>query len=101
MIPQTYDARGRIYLITEMPPVYILVSFCTKQKKYIVYINAICGIDGNKIILETGSLPLSKNYKEELISKIDKPLFKSYNPVSLIFIAGIQNFLSNSFRFKG
>lgn len=48
----------------------------TQYKSLIISINAICAIDGNEIILETGSLPLSKSYKEEVMSKINSLLFK-------------------------
>ncbi len=50
--------------------------FIRVHKSFIVSINAIRAIDGNDIILEKESVPLSKTYKEEVMSKIDRLLFK-------------------------
>jgi len=50
--------------------------FVRIHKSFIVSINAIKAIDGNEIILESASLPLSKSYKDEVMSRIDNLLFK-------------------------
>jgi DNA-binding LytR/AlgR family response regulator len=50
--------------------------FIRIHKSFIVSINAIRTIDGNEIILESGSLPLSKSYKEEVMNRIGGLLFK-------------------------
>jgi DNA-binding LytR/AlgR family response regulator len=50
--------------------------FIRIHKSFIVSINAIRAIDGNEIILDAGSLPLSKSYKEDVMGRIDSFLFK-------------------------
>jgi two-component system, LytTR family, response regulator len=59
--------------IEEQLPGHLFIRI---YKSFIVSINAICSIDGNEIILEKGYVPLSKSYKEEVMSKIDYLLFK-------------------------
>jgi hypothetical protein len=40
------------------------------------YFTEILLIDGNEIMLESASLPLSKSYKDELMAGINNLLFK-------------------------
>jgi DNA-binding LytR/AlgR family response regulator len=51
-------------------------QFIRIHKSFIVSVNAIRSIDGSEIVLEGCSLPLSKTYKDEVMSKIDGFLFK-------------------------
>ncbi len=50
--------------------------FIRIHKSFLVSINAIQSIDANEIRLEKISLPVSKNYKEEVMKKIHSRLFK-------------------------
>jgi len=50
--------------------------FIRIHKSYLVAITAIRSIDGAEVILDNSSLPLSKNYKEEVMDRIGKKLFK-------------------------
>ena len=46
--------------------------FIRIHKSFLVSLNAVKTIDGNELKLENASLPISKNYKEEVLSKIAK-----------------------------
>ncbi|MEP6675048.1 MAG: LytTR family DNA-binding domain-containing protein [Ferruginibacter sp.] len=59
--------------IEERLPAHLFIRI---HKSFLVSINAIRSIDVNEIRLENSTLPVSKNYKEELLSKISKRLFK-------------------------
>ncbi len=50
--------------------------FIRIHKSFLVSINAIQSIEANEIRLEKVSLPVSKNYKEEVMNKIGERLFK-------------------------
>lgn len=50
--------------------------FIRIHKSYLVSVSTIQSIDANEVRLEKCTLPLSKNYKEEVMSKIDDKLFK-------------------------
>ena len=50
--------------------------FIRTHKSFLVSVNAIQSIDANEIKLEKVTLPISKNYKEEIMSKIGERLFK-------------------------
>ncbi len=50
--------------------------FIRIHKSFLVSIHAIQSIDANEIKLEKIILPISKNYKEEVMSRIDERLFK-------------------------
>ena len=50
--------------------------FIRIHKSYLVAIHAIRSIDSADVILEHISLPLSKNYKEEVMNTINKKSFK-------------------------
>lgn len=50
--------------------------FIRVHKSFIIAIIAIQAIDGNEIITEKGSIPLSKTYKDEVMAKINGLLFK-------------------------
>ena len=51
-------------------------QFIRTHKSFLVAVNAIQSIDGNEVTLETGKIPISKNYKEGVMSRIEKNLFK-------------------------
>jgi len=98
--------NGKIEKITMADVIYIeamanYVIIYTRQKKYITYltfsgiagqlpanlfvqihksflvaISAIQTIDGNEIVTHAMRLPLSKNYKEDVMSRIEVKLFK-------------------------
>jgi len=46
------------------------------HKSFLVAISAIQTIDGNEIITSTMRLPLSKNYKDDVMSRIGAKLIK-------------------------
>ena len=46
------------------------------HKSFLVAISAIQTIDGNEIVTHAMRLPLSKNYKEDVMSRIEVKLFK-------------------------
>ncbi len=50
--------------------------FIRIHKSFLVSIHAIQSIDGNEIKTEKITLPISKNYKEEVMNKIGERLFK-------------------------
>lgn len=50
--------------------------FIRIHKSFLVSIHAIQSIDGNEIKMEKNTLPISKNYKEEVMNKIGERLFK-------------------------
>ena len=51
-------------------------KFLRVQKSYIVAIDKIQSLAGNEIIIEKHKIPVSKNYKDELMVIIDKNLIK-------------------------
>jgi two-component system LytT family response regulator len=50
--------------------------FLKIHKSFIVSINAIQTIDNDEVILENKILPISKSYKNALIERVEKNLFK-------------------------
>lgn len=50
--------------------------FIRVHKSFIVSVNAIKSINGNDIIIENGSLPIGKTYKEEVMARIEGLLFR-------------------------
>ncbi|MEP7318888.1 MAG: LytTR family DNA-binding domain-containing protein, partial [Panacibacter sp.] len=50
--------------------------FVRTHKSFLVSINAIQTIDTNEVTLETGTLPISKSYRDEVIGRIGERLFK-------------------------
>ncbi len=50
--------------------------FIRTHKSFLVAINAIQTIDINEVSLETGTLPISKSYRDEVIERIGGRLFK-------------------------
>lgn len=59
--------------IEEKLPQHLFIRI---HKSFLVSINAIQTIDVNEVKLETGSLPISKSYREEVINRIGERLFK-------------------------
>jgi len=59
--------------IEEKLPSHLFIRI---HKSFLISINAIQSIDSNEIKLEKIILPISKNYKEEVLSKIGIRLFK-------------------------
>jgi DNA-binding LytR/AlgR family response regulator len=51
-------------------------KFLRVQKSYIVAIDKIQSLAGNEIVIEKHKIPVSKNYKDELMVIIDKNLIK-------------------------
>jgi DNA-binding LytR/AlgR family response regulator len=45
-------------------------SFIRVHKSYIVAINKINGIEGNEIFIQTGRIPISRNYRQEVLEKV-------------------------------
>lgn len=50
--------------------------FVRIHKSYIIAIPAIQTIDGNDVIASSQRLPISKNYRNELMNRIEPRLFK-------------------------
>jgi len=50
--------------------------FIRVHKSFLVSVNAIKTIDGNEVMLENASLPISKTYKEEVLARISNKMFK-------------------------
>jgi DNA-binding LytR/AlgR family response regulator len=50
--------------------------FIRIHKSFLVSLNAVKTIDGNELKLENISLPISKNYKEEVLSKISNKFIR-------------------------
>lgn len=59
--------------VEEQLPQHLFIRI---HKSFLVSINAIKTIDGNEVILENGSLPISKTYKEEVFAKISNRMLK-------------------------
>ena len=59
--------------VEEQLPQHLFIRI---HKSFIVSINAIKTIDGNEVILENCSLPISKTHKEEVFSKISDKMLK-------------------------
>lgn len=59
--------------IEELLPAHLFVRI---HKSYIVAISAIQTIDGNDLITSSVRLPMSKNYRNEVMSRIESRLFK-------------------------
>jgi two-component system LytT family response regulator len=45
-------------------------AFIRVHKSYIVAINKIDGIEGNEIFIQTSKIPISRNYREQVISRV-------------------------------
>ena len=59
--------------IEEQLPAHLFVRI---HKSYIVAISAIQTIDGNDVITNSMRLPISKNYRNEVMSRIESRFFK-------------------------
>lgn len=59
--------------VEEQLPQHLFIRI---HKSFIVSINAIKTIDGNEVILDHGSLPISKTHKEEVLAKISNRMLK-------------------------
>lgn len=51
-------------------------KFLRIQKSYIVAIDKIQSLTGNEVVIEKQKIPVSKNYKDELMAIIDKNLIR-------------------------
>jgi DNA-binding LytR/AlgR family response regulator len=45
-------------------------SFIRVHKSYIVAINKINGIEGNEIFIQSNRIPISRNYRQEVLEKV-------------------------------
>ncbi|GAA3994946.1 LytR/AlgR family response regulator transcription factor [Mucilaginibacter dorajii] len=45
-------------------------AFIRVHKSYIVAINKIDGIEGNEIFIQSGKIPISRNYREQVIGQV-------------------------------
>jgi DNA-binding LytR/AlgR family response regulator len=59
--------------IEEQLPEHLFVRI---HKSYIIAISAIQTIDGNDVITSSMRLPISKNYRNEVMSKIESRFIK-------------------------
>jgi DNA-binding LytR/AlgR family response regulator len=59
--------------IEEQLPSHLFVRI---HKSYLVAVSAIQTIDGNEIITNSMRLPLSKNYRNDVMARIESRLFK-------------------------
>ncbi len=59
--------------VEEQLPQHLFIRI---HKSFLVSINAIKTIDGNEVILEHASLPISKTHKEEVFAKISTRMLK-------------------------
>ena len=59
--------------VEEQLPAHLFVRI---HKSYLVAVSAIQTIDGNEIITSTMRLPLSKNYRNDVMARIESRLFK-------------------------
>jgi DNA-binding LytR/AlgR family response regulator len=50
--------------------------FIRIHRSYLVAVNAIKSINTEEVVLSTNSLPISKNYREQVMELVDKYLFK-------------------------
>ena len=74
-----HTTRARFMTLTsikvleeQLPP----GKFLRIQKSYIVSIEKIQSLSGNEITIDKHKIPVSKNYKEELMKIIDRRLIK-------------------------
>jgi len=51
-------------------------QFIRIHRGYVVALKAIQTIDGNEVVIEGARLPISKNYRDEVMEIIDKYMFK-------------------------
>jgi DNA-binding LytR/AlgR family response regulator len=51
-------------------------KFLRIQKSYIICIEKIQSLSGNEITIDKHKIPVSKNYKDELMKIIDRKLIK-------------------------
>ena len=59
--------------VEEQLPQHLFIRI---HKSFLVCVNAIKTIDGNEVVLENCSLPISKTHKEEVFSKISNKMLK-------------------------
>ncbi|RAJ83678.1 DNA-binding LytR/AlgR family response regulator [Chitinophaga dinghuensis] len=74
-----YTQQKKILTLTTMKSVEEQLpsgKFLRIQKSFIVAVNKIQSLSGNEITIGTHKIPVSKNYKEELMQLIDKHLIK-------------------------
>jgi len=74
-----YTTKTKFMTLTSMKSLEEQLTagkFLRVQKSYIVAIDKIQSLSGNEIIIEKQRIPVSKNYKEELMAIIDKKLIK-------------------------
>jgi len=58
------------------PRSLIRSQFVRIHKSYLVAIAAVQTIDGNEVITNSVRLPLSKSYRQDVMSRIESRLFK-------------------------
>jgi len=74
-----YTLRAKFMTLTSMKSLEEQLPagmFLRVQKSYIVAIGKIQSLTGNEVVIEKHKIPVSKNYKEELMAIIDKNLIK-------------------------
>ena len=74
-----YTTKAKLMTLTSMKSLEEQLpagKFLRVQKSYIVAIDKIQSLAGNEIIIEKHKIPVSKNYKDELMVIIDKNLIK-------------------------
>jgi DNA-binding LytR/AlgR family response regulator len=74
-----YTAKSKFMTLTSMKSLEEQLPagvFLRVQKSYIVAIDKIQSLAGNEIVIEKHKIPVSKNYKDELMVIIDKNLIK-------------------------
>ena len=71
--PKKYITYLTFSGIEEQLPAHLFVRI---HKSYLVAISAIQTIDGSSLTTETATLPISKNYKNEVMNRIERKLLK-------------------------
>jgi len=74
-----YTTKAKFMTLTSMKSLEEQLPagmFLRIQKSYIVAIDKIQSITGNEIVIEKQKIPVSKNYKDELMAIIDKNLIR-------------------------
>ncbi len=74
-----YTTRAKFMTLTSMKSLeeqLPAAAFLRIQKSYIIAIDKIQSITGNEIVIEKQKIPVSKNYRDELMAIIDKNLIK-------------------------
>jgi DNA-binding LytR/AlgR family response regulator len=77
IVVHTYHKKYITYLtfkgVEEQLPQQMFIRI---HKSFLVSINAVKAIDGNEIVLEKLSLPISKTYKEDVLTRISNKMLK-------------------------